>query len=251
MHLVLLAEALLVGSSGLLGIIAGGSILPFAAGISIVVALGMIITIFSYRVESLRAEEKQQYLKLISQQRHEFLNHLQVILGLLQLGRYHRALQYVQNIVRENELTVAEVNSLPPQLAWMFLDNLVQARKLGLKVEIECASPLDGFSPSPLLVNLFDELFDYLLAQAWEGKIEAVRMRLGASQAGHLTLRTTLIRRNPGAALPGTSPRMEAIKRAAARLNGEIKVTPSPEGLELAAILGKPAEDGYKATGIE
>lgn len=43
-------------------------------------------------------------IKLLRIQRHDFLNHLQVIHALIQLGRDERALQYIEKLAHDPEM---------------------------------------------------------------------------------------------------------------------------------------------------
>ena len=42
--------------------------------------------------------------KLLRIQRHDFLNHLQVIHAMIQLGRNEKALQYIENLAHDPEM---------------------------------------------------------------------------------------------------------------------------------------------------
>ena len=45
-----------------------------------------------------------QLMQLLRLQRHDFINHLQVIHALLQLGRLEKALQYIEELSKGTEL---------------------------------------------------------------------------------------------------------------------------------------------------
>ena len=86
----------------------------------------------------LLAEQLQHY----RQQRHDFLNHWQVIMGYLQLGKTDRALLYMQEGVAglESEQLIGQI----PQeiVASSLLGFVIALRKEGLWVEIELENSL-------------------------------------------------------------------------------------------------------------
>ena len=47
------------------------------------------------------AENKDEVLLALRRQRHDFVNHLQVIHGLLQLGKVQRVLDYIDELAKD------------------------------------------------------------------------------------------------------------------------------------------------------
>lgn len=67
-------------------------------------------------------EEKPQMavmetLSLLAEQRHDFLNHLQVLAGWLQLGDTQRALAYLRAIGAQYQELGQAIRDLPPEAA--------------------------------------------------------------------------------------------------------------------------------------
>jgi pentatricopeptide repeat protein len=56
-----------------------------------------------------------QLMQLLRLQRHDFINHLQVIHALLQLGRVEKALQYMEELSKGTELLEAPLAQHKPQ----------------------------------------------------------------------------------------------------------------------------------------
>jgi pentatricopeptide repeat protein len=56
-----------------------------------------------------------QLLQLLQLQRHDFINHLQVIHALLQLGRVEKALQYIEDLSKGKELLEGPLSQHKPQ----------------------------------------------------------------------------------------------------------------------------------------
>jgi hypothetical protein len=99
---ILLVEALLLGGSACLCRIRGGHCLQLAAGLGILFSLVFAVTLFFLRVEEGESGEERAS-ELLRKQRHDFLNHLQVIYGLLQLSKMERALEYIDGMLKGRE----------------------------------------------------------------------------------------------------------------------------------------------------
>ncbi|MEL1133955.1 Spo0B domain-containing protein [Desulfitobacterium sp. THU1] len=90
-------------------------------------------------IERLLLAEQLSHYRL---QRHDFLNHWQVIMGYLQLGKADRALLYMQEGVGGLEAE-QQIGQIPQDIVSASLLGLViDLRKEGLWVEIQLASPV-------------------------------------------------------------------------------------------------------------
>lgn len=54
--------------------------------------------------EIINSETCDEVIRLLRVQRHDFINHLQVIHGLLQLGRTERAVIYIEELAKNPDL---------------------------------------------------------------------------------------------------------------------------------------------------
>ncbi|HHY36782.1 MAG TPA: hypothetical protein GX518_03740 [Firmicutes bacterium] len=98
---ILLVEALLLGGSAYFCRLEGGRCLQLAAGLGIFFSLVIVLTLFSLRIEE-GEPGGDRIPEQLRQQRHDFLNHLQVIYGLLQLQKTERALEYIDGMLRKS-----------------------------------------------------------------------------------------------------------------------------------------------------
>jgi sensor histidine kinase regulating citrate/malate metabolism len=59
------------------------------------------------RGEIVMAEQamREEILRLLRMQRHDFINHIQVVQALIQLGKIDRALQYIDDMVKSPEMS--------------------------------------------------------------------------------------------------------------------------------------------------
>lgn len=48
---------------------------------------------------------REEILRLLRLQRHDFINHIQVIQALIQLGKLDKALRYIDDMVKSPEMT--------------------------------------------------------------------------------------------------------------------------------------------------
>ncbi|MBO8172555.1 MAG: Spo0B domain-containing protein [Bacillaceae bacterium] len=78
-------------------------------------------------------------MKLLSEQRHDWLNHLQVIISYLKMGREEQAVTYIQELTRElsTESRVAHLG-YPPLVIYILLFNTLHPQ---LKMEVEIPGP--------------------------------------------------------------------------------------------------------------
>lgn len=86
--------------------------------------------------------EAAEALALLRAQYHDFLNHLQVILGFLELGREDRAREQIGRAVKDIASRGQVAKCGLPEVAWLLLLFQAEALKVGIKVffEIEKAS---------------------------------------------------------------------------------------------------------------
>lgn len=72
-------------------------------------------------------------LKIVSDMRHGFLNHLQVVSGYLQLGKKEMAVDYIQDITRDLCKLSPVVHLRMPEMAAVFLWGEELARSMGVE----------------------------------------------------------------------------------------------------------------------
>ncbi|MHB1127519.1 MAG: Spo0B domain-containing protein [Bacillota bacterium] len=80
-------------------------------------------------------------LDLIRLQKHDFLNHFQVVMGFLQLNRPERALQYVKETLGHLEQSWGSLGSVPqPWLAALMMPHIYKALWMQVRVSIQTDS---------------------------------------------------------------------------------------------------------------
>lgn len=127
-------------------------------------------------------------LELISVQRHDFLNHLQVISGLIQLDKGAKARNYIQNISEDIICLSKIVHLKVPEAAAAFLIAYNRASCLEVSVNFEVVEELEdcavpGKKLGPVLENLLCSLLDYLANQHINNR--ELFVKIGQAQSGY------------------------------------------------------------------
>jgi len=78
----------------------------------------------------------EKFLEIVQVQRHDFLNHLQVISGLLQLNKVERALEYVSQVSREISQSSKTSRVKIPAVTLALLTCLNEAAKYQVEMEL-------------------------------------------------------------------------------------------------------------------
>jgi len=110
-------------------------------------------------------QKNQEMINVLRTQRHDFQNHLQVIMGLVQLGRNEGAVSYIKEVVQSFRETSSPVNIKNIDLAAFFISKQQQAEERGIRLEFDLRSDLAGLpvpaaDMSRILGNLVDNAFD-------------------------------------------------------------------------------------------
>lgn len=110
----------------------------------------------------------QDILELIARKNHDFLNHLQVISGFLQLNKEDKAREYIKEMGLEVERMARVLNSRPPEVAAALLTVMNRAGAEAVAVELPFALDLTGVAvPAPELGRLMEDLAACPLYQGW------------------------------------------------------------------------------------
>lgn len=110
------------------------------------------------------------FLRLLRGQKHEFLNHLQVILGFLQLGKPERALMYTKEVAARIEKNGRLMRLKPPEVAFQCQLKLEEAARYQVSVEVQMETEMED-------LLLSGEIATALLEPAWDLALSAVGRR--------------------------------------------------------------------------
>ena len=134
----------------------------------------------SYR-ESMKNLENLN-LKLRAQ-RHDYMNHLQVIYGLLELGEYEDAREYMEPVFKDITRVTRAMKTSQPAVNALLQAKMESAEKKGVDMIVEVGTPLKEIPLEPwelckLLANLIDNGITALEEKEGEKKL-AVEIRPG------------------------------------------------------------------------
>ncbi|NPV28935.1 MAG: GHKL domain-containing protein [Firmicutes bacterium] len=118
-------------------------------------------------VNRVRLQETRQMVDMLRAQRHDFLNHLQVIYGLIQVGKSDVVEDYISQVNEEIQKSSKVFNTLMhrPEIAGLLMRKIAQAEASGISFAVDLKTDLMllGISPldfSRVLGNLIDNALD-------------------------------------------------------------------------------------------
>lgn len=173
----------------------------------------------------------QDLLDILRVQRHDFMNHLQVISGLLQLKYPERALDYIYEVAEElkKASVISKISSAEIAMAILRAD--LNAHKLGVCLNCNVSSKLDrGHQHSSALAELIGELLEIAVQEVAESAGDPWAIDLDIyDKDGEYVFQIGLPCRNSLDSLSFTS-RFVFIEEATAKINGRVKFANSTEG---------------------
>ena len=181
-------------------------------------------------------------VKVIQVQRHDFLNHLQVISGLIQLGKTDRVREYINEICLNMQL-VSMVNRIRiPEIAaaLMIGQNLAFEQQININYSFEDELG-ETFLPGEILGNMLVEmhkvLFTFVAGLSEEVPVNLVIEKLHNDYICRLNVKSYL---NGDKAFPVTkqifNDLLQTAKEKLGLDKGRVEITNSEGILELALI---------------
>lgn len=204
-------------------------------------------------------------------QRHDYLNHFQVIYGLMELGEYEEARKYLEPVFKEINKVGKVLKTAQPAVNALLQAKLETAEKAGIEVYLDIHSdlkelPMEAWNLCKILANVIDNAIRALTeraaetlakeAQTTEGSTAAIqqppRMKIAISEEANAYYFTITdngpeipegIRRNIYA--PGVTTRKEEghgmglyiVKRILQEAGGKIEFQTTPENTSFYIML--------------
>lgn len=143
----------------------GGLLLAGAALYLIVEINRLIQKEYELEINKRLLKKNQEMISVLKNHRHDFQNHLQVIMGLVQLGRNDGAVSYIKEVVQSLRQSSTAANIKNIDIAALFVTKQNQAEERGIRLELEMGSDLGGLAVpaadiSRIIGNLVDNAFD-------------------------------------------------------------------------------------------
>ena len=109
--------------------------------------------------------DTEMFLEIIRMQRHDFLNHIQVISGYLQLNRIEQAEQYIGEAVAQIKRIGEIIHLKPPEVAAALLAARNQAAKCGVEIDLQIeGNPVSCLAPGKDIGSGLYEIIDKILS---------------------------------------------------------------------------------------
>lgn len=168
----------------LIGMSLAGIVLAILAilGIKEIVRLAQFET--DWRVANAHLQENEELLETLRSHRHDFINHLQVISGLMQLSKPQQAQEYIIEIVNElrNNKRIRFVGR--PEIDALLLKKAAQAYELAIPFDVIAESEFQGLNipgldVARILGNLIENALDASIPLAHERRQVRVILREG------------------------------------------------------------------------
>jgi two-component system, LytTR family, sensor histidine kinase AgrC len=123
-------------------------------------------------------DEMQSFLTTVRSIRHDFLNHIQVIQGLLQMGYYEKALEYLKRLTAEIKVVDLPIELNNPALKVLFHTKWVAAQneRISFTIDVDEDS-YDGIHSTDL-IKLLSNLLDNAIEATIEMPVEKRRIKV-------------------------------------------------------------------------
>ncbi len=129
-----------------------------------------------------------ELLKLVRRQQHDFSHQLQTVYGLLEIGCYEEARQYIRKTHEAVSVPIELIRTGEPHVTALLYTKLAlaEAKQIRLKPVISCSVeklPLSPLETSALLGNLVDNAFEAVEKAQLEHRV--VRLEINSDLQGY------------------------------------------------------------------
>ena len=193
-------------------------------------------------------------------QRHDFMNHLQVVYSLLELEEYSSANEYIEKVYEDVKRVGRSLRTAHPAINALLAAKLSACEEKGIKVELMIESPWEKL-PIPswemcrVLGNLIDNAIDAMTAASAAGKTENPRLTIFLGESlQNFTFEVS----NNGPRIPeniierifqngfstksmGRGSGLSIVKSILQTYNGEISLHSDDELTSFSGVIKKPA----------
>lgn len=153
--------------------------LPLVSAGQIVGAVATFRDVSEIRILAEELTEVRRHTETLRAQHHEFLNKLQVISGLIQLGCWDEAKEFIATAVSFRQEVYDQVRSRieAPDVAALVIAKMNQAQEAGIILNLDPESRLPALGPEPaaavitILGNLVQNAVESLRSRPTEGRL--------------------------------------------------------------------------------
>lgn len=147
-------------------------------GICIIFLLGYVWKMKQHYISLRESYENLEKLNSeLRMQRHDYLNHLQVVYGLMEMEEYKELKNYLQPVYKDMQKTGKALKTSKPAINALLKAKMDEAESKGIDVYMEVKSNLqelhvEDWELCKVLSNLFDNAITALAEKEGERKIE-------------------------------------------------------------------------------
>ena len=158
-----------------------------AAGLTGALLVSSLLTLYALYVSSRNQEKSyresmdnlEELNRRLREQRHDYLNHFQVIYGLLELNEYEEARKYLAPVFREITSMTRALRTSQPAVNALLMAKMESAEQKGIEVRLEVSDPLkklplEAWELCKVLSNLIDNAISALGRKEEERKLTVV-----------------------------------------------------------------------------
>ncbi len=110
-------------------------------------------------------EDSKELIDVLRTHRHDYLNHLQVIMGCIQLGKQDNAIAYIKDVTESMKTESSLSNLEHPEVAALVFKKMHVADSKGIKLIVDLGSDLRGLRvPATDISRILGNLVDNALA---------------------------------------------------------------------------------------
>ncbi|KNZ69066.1 signal transduction histidine kinase regulating citrate/malate metabolism [Thermincola ferriacetica] len=130
-------------------------------------------------------KESQELVGILRTHRHDFFNHLQVIMGSIQLGKKDHALQYIKEVTDRLKTDTSISNLEHPEIAALLLKKRHNAESRGIRFSVDLKSKLLGLKISAITISqIIGNLIDHALDAAENVSADDRQVKVTFSENG-------------------------------------------------------------------
>lgn len=188
----------------------------------------------------------EKLLEVIQVQRHDFLNHLQVISGFLQLNKPERIREYIELVTADMSIMSQTTRFKIPELTAVLLVGFNEAAKYQAEMKLTVNSNLSGCTvPGPVVGGALESVIDSFLANlcSSESCTKIFKVRLSENGTGY-----TICLSSPAFLIEDPvllKKDLEPVKEVLNKYSGELRTALLRDSIEIFLDLpGKQAENG-------
>ncbi|MCL6610275.1 MAG: Spo0B domain-containing protein [Peptococcaceae bacterium] len=177
------------------------------------------------------------FLEVMSIQRHDFLNHLQVISGLAQLNKIERVKEYVKQVSLEMDRLGKVARLMVPEVAAVLLAGHYLAEKHQVNVVYDIGTNLEDCAvPGNILAEVLEEAFRHSVACIARPGTPGCRLKVSIGESDRKYILKLSFPRPPRGKAGTVQARLAGAGQKMTPYGGMVKIEESGSGGEIFII---------------